>query len=110
MRWVLSTMAVFLAAPLLSDSAADWPFYGHDPGGQKFSPLAMIHRGNVKSLKIAWIYRTGDAYQPKNGRPTAFEATPLSIGNTLYLSTPLGRILALDAVTGKQRWSYDPKI
>ena len=110
MRRDLSTIAALLAAPLLAQSSGDWPVYGHDPGGQRFSPLATIHRGNVKSLKIAWIYRTGDAYQPKDGRPTAFEATPLYIGNTLYLSTPLGRILALDAVTGKQRWSYDPKI
>jgi quinoprotein glucose dehydrogenase len=95
---------------LAANATDDWPVYGHDPGGQKFSPLATIHRGNVSSLRIAWIYRTGDAYQPKQSRPTAFEATPLHIDNTLYLSTPLGRIIALDPVTGKERWSYDSKI
>jgi quinoprotein glucose dehydrogenase len=88
----------------------DWPTYGHDPGGQRFSPLAAIHRGNVASLRIAWTYRTGDAYQPARGRPTAFEATPLYIGGTLYLATPLGRVIALDPVTGKRRWSYDSKV
>jgi quinoprotein glucose dehydrogenase len=105
--------AILLAASLLRaapDSTGDWPVYGHDPGGQRFSPLTIVNRDNVKSLKIAWTYRTGDAYQPKNSRPTAFEATPLFIGGTLYLSTPLGRVIALDPVTGKQRWSYDPKI
>src|SRR5712691_5927110 len=106
--------AIYLAVSLLSaatpDSTGDWPVYGHDPGGQRFSPLSIVNRDNVKSLKIAWTYRTGDAYQPKNGRPTAFEATPLLIDNTLYLSTPLGRVIALDPVTGKQRWSYDPKV
>src|SRR5882724_4091007 len=98
---------VFLLAAATSDTGGDWPSYGHDPGGQRFSPLALIHRGNVKSLKIAWVHRTGDAYEPKEGRPTAFEATPLFIDGTLYVSTPLGRVIALDPVSGKPRWSYD---
>src|SRR5262245_2379194 len=86
----------------------DWPVYGHDPGGQRYSPLTSINRENVKTLKVAWTYRTGDAYQPPRGnRPTAFEATPLYVNNTLYLSTPLGRVIALDPVTGVKRWSYD---
>src|SRR5713101_1503489 len=105
---------IFLTTAFLSsaatDSTGDWPVYGHDPGGQRFSPLSAINRKNVGTLKVAWTYRTGDAYQPKNGRPTAFEATPLYINGTLYLSTPLGRVIALDPVTGKQRWSYDPKV
>src|SRR5580704_11392445 len=106
--------AILLTAGLLScaaaDSSGDWPVYGHDPGGQRFSPLTAINRENVRTLKIAWTYRTGDGYQPKDGRPTAFEATPLYIDGTLYLSTPLGRVIALDPITGKQRWSYDSKV
>jgi quinoprotein glucose dehydrogenase len=101
-------IAVFVAGA--ADSIGDWPVYGHDPGGQRFSPLTAINRKNVGTLKVAWTYRTGDAYQPKDGRPTAFEATPLYINGTLYLSTPLGRVIALDPVTGKQRWSYDSKV
>jgi Glucose dehydrogenase len=58
----------------------------------------------------SWTFHTGDAYEPKDGRPTAFEATPLYIDGVLYFSTPLGRIIALDPVTGKQSWSYDPKV
>ncbi len=90
---------------------ADWPTYGHDPGGQRFSPLTAINRSNVKSLKIAWTYRTGDAYAPKDGsKPTQFEATPLYVDGTLYVGTPLGRVIALDPVTGKERWFYDPHV
>lgn len=102
-------LAVFLLTSILSaaDALGDWPVYGHDPGGQRFSPLKEINRDNVKTLKVAWTFRTGDAYQPKNSRPTAFEATPLYVNNTLYLSTPLGRVIALDPVTGKQLWAYD---
>src|SRR6266550_4177338 len=106
--------AIFLTTAFLggaaTDSSGDWPVYGHDPGGQRFSPLTAINRKNVGTLKVAWTFRTGDAYRPKNGRPTAFEATPLYINGTLYLSTPLGRVIALDPVTGKQRWSYDAKV
>jgi quinoprotein glucose dehydrogenase len=88
----------------------EWPTYGDDPGGQRFSPLTAIHRDNVKSLKIAWVYRTGDAYQPPHDRPTAFEATPLYVDGTLYFATPLGRVIALDPVVGKERWNFDPHI
>jgi|SRR5579875_2167056 len=91
--------------------SGDWLAYGRDPGGQRFSPLTQINRANVKSLKIAWSFRTGDAYAPKNGsRPTQFEATPLYIDGMLYLSTPLGRVLALNPTTGRERWSYDPHL
>jgi len=97
-------------APPAQEPATDWPTWGHDPGGQRFSPLATINRENVHSLKIAWTFRTGDAYQPKGSKPTAFEATPIYVDGTLYLPTPLGRIIALDPVTGRQRWTYSTKI
>lgn len=91
-------------------SGSDWPVYGHDPGGQRYSPLATINRRNVGSLRIAWTFRTGDAYTPPHSKPTAFEATPLYIDGTLYLSTPLGRVIALDPLTGKLLWSYDSHV
>jgi quinoprotein glucose dehydrogenase len=109
---VLALAGVIAAwgAPAIPQTSAEWPAWGRDPGGQRFSPLATIDRGNVRTLKVAWTFRTGDAYQPKDSRPTAFEATPIYVDGTLYLSTPLGRILALDPVTGRQRWAYDAKI
>ncbi len=110
---LLATPAVLQAQPAKApaqETATDWPTWGHDPGGQRFSPLATINRENVHSLKIAWTFRTGDSYQPKGSKPTAFEATPIYVDGTLYLPTPLGRIIALDPVTGRQRWSYIFKI
>ncbi len=88
----------------------DWPYYGRDPGGQRFSPLTIINRSNVAKVKLAWTFRTGDAYQPKDSKPTAFETTPLYIDGVLYIGTPLGRVMALDPVSGKERWAYDPHI
>src|SRR3569833_2706748 len=67
----------------------EWSSYGHDPLGSRFSPLAQITRENVDKLAVAWSYRTGDA--EIDTRATAkFEATPLMVDGTLYLSTPLG--------------------
>lgn len=110
--WRLLTAAV--AGTCLAVAGAEkgeWLYYGHDPGGQRFSPLAAINRSNVQSLKIAWTIRTGDSHTPKEGgKPTQFEATPLYVDGTLYIGTPLGRVLALDPLTGQTRWSYDPHI
>jgi quinoprotein glucose dehydrogenase len=88
----------------------EWPVYGHDPGGQRHSPLKQIDKSNVSQLKVAWTFHTGDIYQPKHSKAASFEATPLYVDGTLYLSTPLGRVMALDPLSGKQRWSFDPKI
>ncbi|HEX6614668.1 MAG TPA: hypothetical protein VF046_00040, partial [Gemmatimonadales bacterium] len=95
------------AASAQSSSAADgWAAYGRDPGGTRFSPLAGIDTANVSRLRPAWVYRTGDLLR-RTGR---FEATPLLLDGTLYLSTPLGRVSALDPATGRERWTYDPRL
>ena len=51
----LHTIAVLLVAAVLgaADPPGDWPVYGRDPGGQRFSPLKEINRDNVKALKAA---------------------------------------------------------
>ena len=41
--------------------------------------------------------------------PGNFQATPLMIGDTLFLSTSYNRVVALDANTGRELWAYDPK-
>jgi quinoprotein glucose dehydrogenase len=100
---------VLLTVLLHGQRDGEWLAYGRDPGGERFSPLDSINRTNVASLQVAWTYHTGDAYQPPRGRPTAFEATPLYVDGTLYLSTPLGHVIALDAGTGRPRWIFDGK-
>jgi len=94
-----------------SDHAAEWAFYGHDPGGDRFSPLDQINVDNVQGLTRAWTFSTGEAEWMNSAslsRPSAFECTPLIIGNRLFLSTPSGRVFALDATTGQQIWEFDP--
>jgi quinoprotein glucose dehydrogenase len=107
-------LALPFAAALLSAASpkdSEWPVYGHDPGGTKYSPLAQIDRHNVRNLRIAWTFHTGDMYDPKGrgGKRSAFESTPLFVDGTLYVTTPFGRLIALDSDTGAQKWAFDPK-
>jgi quinoprotein glucose dehydrogenase len=89
----------------------EWPNYGNDPGGMRYSPLAQISRENVSTLKVAWIFHTGDVSDGSRGRKrSGFEATPILVDGTLYLTTGFNRVIALDPETGTQRWAYDPKI
>jgi quinoprotein glucose dehydrogenase len=106
----LSCALALLATVITAQQNREWPAYGRDPGGERYSPLDDVNRNNVASLRVAWTFRTGDAYQPPGNRPTAFEATPLYVDGTIYLSTPLGRVMALDPVTGRQRWVFDAKV
>ncbi len=88
----------------------DWPAYGHDPGGMRFSPLKQIDTGNVNRLVRAWTYHTGEmpVFSGRRGqRQTAFETTPLIVGGVLYLSTPSDRIIALEPESGRELWKFD---
>ncbi|MBO0724081.1 MAG: pyrroloquinoline quinone-dependent dehydrogenase [Blastocatellia bacterium] len=90
---------------------SDWPAYGRDPGGSRYSPLAQINRENVNSLKVAWTYRTGAAdVKASSGKNAAFEATPILVDGLLYLTTPYSRVIALDPSTGIEKWTYDPQV
>jgi len=93
-----------------SDSQADdWPYYGHDAGGMRYSPLTAINRENVAQLKVAWTFHTGDISDGSYDRKrSGFECTPVLVDGTLYITTGFNRVIALDPETGKQRWAYDP--
>lgn len=89
----------------------DWPAYGGDPGGQRHVDLDLITPANVGELRPAWTYRHGDAKgRIETPSEIAFENTPILVDGTLYLCTPANRVIALDPVTGAERWSHDPRI
>lgn len=93
----------------------DWPTPSGDPGAMRFSPLRDINRDNVARLAIAWTWKTGERNIPagagqKPARPGQFQASPVVIGDTLYVSTPYAAVAALDAATGRELWRYDPEV
>jgi quinoprotein glucose dehydrogenase len=75
----------------------EWPNYGNDPGGMRYSPLAQINRENVSTLKVAWIFHTGDISDGSRDRKrSGFEATPILVDGTLYFTTGFNRVIALN--------------
>ena len=67
------------------------------------SPPEPIAPGNVARLNVAWTYDTGEPIELFRKDPQ-FEATPVYAGGNLYVSTPGGFVVALDAETGRQIW------
>jgi len=86
----------------------DWPAYGRDPGGARFSPLTQLTRQNVMKLQVAWTYHTGmPDMSAMSHRPPSLEVTPIVVAGTMYVITPTGIIAALDPATGIEHWRYD---
>ena len=101
----------------------EWPTYGHDPGGMRFSPLTQITPVNVSELQVAWVYHMKPATPPVPAGPPAAGAaapgrgrggsglatgqtTPLVVNGMMYVSTPYSRVAALDPTTGKELWVF----
>src|SRR6266550_8780632 len=93
------------ARPERANREQDWPFYGGDQGGMKYSPLTDVNASSVSRLAVAWEWATGEkALEQFGTRPGNFQVTPLMIEDVLYLSTPYNRVVALKADTGAQIW------
>jgi quinoprotein glucose dehydrogenase len=106
------TSATALAALLLigiagSSRAAgqetDWPAYGGGPEDIRYSPLTQINTSNVSKLRVAWTYDTGE----KHGDP---QTQPLMMNGMIFGVTPMHKVVALDAATGKLLWKFDSGI
>jgi glucose dehydrogenase len=95
-------LSLLPAAAVRAQEAADWPAYGRDAGGTKYSPLDQINTKNIAKLAPAWTYHTGDP-------AGTWEETPVVIGGVMYFATQKNRVIALDAQTGTELWNYDPK-
>ncbi|MDO8863424.1 membrane-bound PQQ-dependent dehydrogenase, glucose/quinate/shikimate family [Haliea sp. E1-2-M8] len=100
------------AVEVALQTGADWPAYGGTYHAMRYSPLEQIIRENVGELTRVWHYRTGD--MPREGDGSggkyAAETTPLVVDGNMYLCTPMTQLLSLDAVTGEERWRYDPVV
>jgi quinoprotein glucose dehydrogenase len=112
----LATLAGAMSTCL---AQTDWPTYGHDPGGMRYSPLKQVTPANVARLKVAWTFDTqvtmpaapAESGPVRRGarspRARRSETTPLVVGNVMYLGTAYNRVVALEADTGKKIWEYE---
>lgn len=129
----LALVALVISGLADAQTDEDWPTYGHDKGGQRYSPLTDITPANVASLTPAWVYHmkppappaapapppdaaaaqrategvgagSGGAFSRRRARFAGSQATPLVIGGRMFVSTPYGRVVALDSASGKELW------
>ena len=89
--------------------AADWPMYGRDLAGTKFSPLKQINTGNVATLQPAWNRNLAEPQRTANGEPRRAtnpnaEVTPIVVDGVMYLLSTGNVVTALDAATGQEIW------
>jgi quinoprotein glucose dehydrogenase len=114
-HWCLGAFVVWaLAARAAPPSIADWPATEGAPGGGRYSPLADITPENVASLQVTWTYHHGDSWRafwpPQKNRSSSFESTPIVVEGRLFFTTPRNRVIALDPETGRELWTFDPKL
>lgn len=96
------------AVPGVAES--DWPAYGRTQAGERYSPLKQINDQNVKDLKVAWTFRTGDFKTDNDSGETTNQVTPIKIGNNMFICTAHQQLIAIDPATGKEKWRFDPKL
>src|SRR6266478_6333402 len=100
------TLAFLLVANLLGaqqnqGAQQDWPAYGGNPEGTRYSPLTQINRSNVGQLRDAWQFDWGGSLP--SGR---FQAQPIVVDGILYTVSPDSGLAALDGATGHLTWSW----
>src|SRR5690348_7756610 len=84
------------------NSGTNWLSNGRTYSENHYSPLTSINTTNVKRLGLAWFLDL-----PNQG---SLQATPLAVNGTLYFTGCNGRTFAVDALTGKQLWEFDPDL
>ncbi len=92
--------------------SGEWPFYAGSPQSTRYSPLDQITKFNVDDVELAWQWDSPDgpiAEAIRGTRIGFFKCTPLMIGDTMYVSTPLNQVVAIDPGTGATKWVHDPK-
>ncbi len=107
------TVALVLAAVACAqetDSTVGWPFVGSDQAQTKYSVAEEITAANVGELEIIWTWEPNETPLEEFGTsPGPFQTTPIMVEDKLYLSTMYTRVVALDAETGEELWTFDPR-
>lgn len=91
----------------------EWHVYAGTNGALRWSPLDLVNKSNAQKLKVLWRWRSPDNDVRAKGANVAtsfsHESTPIMVGGTLYTSTSLNQVAAIDAATGTTKWIYDPR-
>src|SRR5690554_1272335 len=112
---LILTVGIFLSScsnPSQSlQTGKDWPTYGGNKAGNRYSPLDQINKENVNKLQVAWMYDASEPYDttaPGPRRVKAIQTQPIVVNGILYGLTPELTLFALKAGTGEEIWRFHP--
>ena len=109
-----TALVIFTTFPVAAEekmAMIDWPYVGSEQSQTKYSKADEITQANVNELEILWEWKPNEFPLEEFGtKPGPFQATPIMVDNILYLSTMYMRVVALNAETGEELWSFDPKV
>src|SRR5882757_4971446 len=91
--------------PSTSKTDNDWKVTGGTKENIRYSALTDIDTNNVNKLQVAWTYYSEKRDSTRYG---PIECNPIVIDGVLYGVSPRLKLFALDAATGKEKWSFDP--
>ena len=115
-RFVVAvSAALLLAAPamagvteedLANDQASTGDVLTNGMGRnlQRFSPLDILNKDNVKNLMPAWAFSLGGEKQ--RGQ----ETQPIVHDGVMYITGSYSRLYAIDIKTGKELWQFDARL
>ncbi|MEO6455661.1 MAG: pyrroloquinoline quinone-dependent dehydrogenase, partial [Ginsengibacter sp.] len=83
----------------------NWNVYGGSKDASHYSSLTEVDTNNVTNLQVAWVYATGDIDTSNHSQ---MQCNPIVIDEVMYVTSPKLKLLALNAASGKQIWSFDP--
>ena len=100
-------LTILLASTLAAANAADgpnvdWPVNG-GPNNIRYTTLSQINPANVSRLQVAWTYDAHDAF-----KDSEMQSNAIVVDGVLYATTPKMRVVAVNAETGRQLWSFNP--
>ena len=125
-------LSLSLAGAVFADEV-DWPYYGADQGGTRYTPADQINRDNFDQLRVVWRYRPRDQQIYETARANRSRdrdrdrgrgrgdrrrggprfsnnrGTPLAVNGVLYYGSPYNILSAIDGQSGEELWAFDPE-
>jgi quinoprotein glucose dehydrogenase len=95
-------LTLWVAIVVAQTSYREWNVVGGSADGIHYSSLSQINARNVRSLRIAWKFDSHDEYVDSD-----IQCNPIVVDGVMFVTTPTLRVVALDAATGREIWSFD---
>ncbi len=109
---MLPACAAAVEADADANAETDWPVYGGNQAGTRYSAADQINTATVGELRREWVYQTGDSSRRGDVlmKRIKFEVTPILVDDSLIACTPFNEIIAMNPGSGREMWRFDPKV